>query len=291
MSNTIFHSDDYGMSVDSSKYILSCCDNGVLNSVAVMPNGPVLAECGQLLKPYVEQGKIQISVHLNLVEGKALCSHAELPILTDENNYFCRSFFMLFLLTLSPRRKAVKAEIKKELTRQICQVRDMFPGVSLALDSHQHVHMIPLIFGTMLEIVQELSLSLRYVRLACEPILPFITTPSLYLQIKPINIIKNMLLNLFGLWDRPRLQKDHIPFNLFWGLMFSGNMNLSVVKTLLPKFQKIADHRGLPLEILSHPCPITDQNDCLAPDKKEFVSFYFSRGRYDEAAMLKNIDG
>lgn len=289
MQKTFFHSDDYGMSVQSSKYILSCCDEGVLSSVAVMPNSPVFADCCQMLKPYVEQGRIAISVHLNLVEGKALSTPDKLPLLTDEEGFFCCSFEKLFLMTLSAKRSRLRREIKRELVCQIRRVQEAFPAAELALDSHQHFHMIPLVFDTILDIIKEMSLSPRYVRLSCEPVLPFLLNPSVFVKIRPVNMVKNLLLNLFGCWDKPALRRRGIPANLFWGLMFSGNMNLFVVDELLPVFEKTAARRGLPLEILSHPCPIEDTQECLDKRKKEFVDFYFSRGRFEEAAMLKSI--
>lgn len=289
MQTTIFHSDDYGMSVASSRYILNCCDHGVLNSVAIMPNSPAFADCCQMLAPYVADGRIQISVHLNLVEGKALSHPEEIPTLVDEQGYFYHSFEQLFLLSLSPKRGKLKKEIKQELLLQIQKIQDAFPGVPLALDSHQHFHMIPLIFEVVLEIIRESSLSVRYVRMSREPLLPFLRTPSLYAQIIPINIIKNILLNIFSWWDFPRLKHLGIPTNLFWGLMFSGHMNFTVVSKLLPQFEQIALRKGMPLEILSHPCPITDVEECLDKRKKDFVAFYFSNGRYEEADMLKSI--
>lgn len=285
----MFHSDDYGISVGSSQYILSCCDEGVLSSVAIMPNSPAFSPCCQMLEPYIRDGRLVLSVHLNLVEGKALCAPDELPLLTDQEGYFRQSFAKLFLLTLSPRRHRLKEEIRRELTRQILKIQEAFPDAKLALDSHQHFHMIPLVFDTVLEIIQELSLPVRYVRLSSEPLLPFLVTPSVWRQIRPINIIKNILLNLFSLWDAPRLKRQGLSTNLFWGLIFSGNMNLSVVEKLLPRFQAIASRRGMPLEILSHPCPVTDIEECLDKKKKGFVSFYFSRGRYEEAIMLKSV--
>lgn len=289
MQNIIFHSDDYGISIDSSRHILSCCDEGVLGSVAILPNSPALSSCCQLLMPYIRQGRLAISVHLNLVEGKSLCPPEEVPLLTDQEGYFRHSFGILFLLTLSPKRHRLKEEIRRELTRQIQQIQAIFPDVPLALDSHQHFHMIPLVFDTVLEIIQELSLSVRYVRVSSEPLLPFLLTPSVWRQIRPINIVKNLLLNVFSWWDIPRLHRQGLSTNLFWGLIFSGDMNLSVIEKLLPKFQSAATRRGLPLEILSHPCPITNIDECLDRHKKGFVSFYFSHGRYEEERMLKSI--
>ncbi len=290
MQNTFFHSDDYGMSVHSSKYILSCCEEGVLSSVAGMPNSPVFAECCQMLNPYVEEGRITISVHLNLVEGRALSQPDRLPLLTDERGFFCCSFGKLLMMTLSAKRSRLKKEIQRELTCQIRRVQEAFPAAELALDSHQHFHMIPLVFDTILDIIKEMPLSPRYVRLSCEPVLPFLLNPAILVKIRPVNMVKNLLLNVFGWLDKPALRRSGISYNLFWGLMFSGNMNLFVVKELRPVFERIASRRGLPLEILSHPCPIEDTEECLDKKKKEFVDFYFSRGRFEEAAMLKTIE-
>lgn len=289
MQNIIFHSDDYGMSIDSSKYILDCCDQGVLNSVAIIANSPYTQDCCQLLAPYVAQSRIDISVHLNLVEGKALCPPDSLPLLTDRHGFFCHSFEKLLFLSFTSKRNELKREIKQELLAQIQKIQTIFPEAHLALDSHQHFHMIPLVFNALLEIIQENSLPVRYVRVSKEPLMPFIQTPRLYTQIRPVNVVKNILLNIFSWHDLPRLKALGIPTNLFWGLIFSGDMHLEMVQTLLPKFIEISRKRSLPLEILSHPCPIPDISECMDPEKKSFVSFYTSSGRLREATMLKSI--
>ena len=289
MQSVIFHSDDYGMTVPSSRYILDCCDNGVLNSVSVIPNSPHIGPCSQLLLPYIQSGRIKIGMHLNLVEGKALLPHGAIPLLTSEDGYFCNSFEKLFFLSLTPRKHQLRREIKLELQQQISRIQKYYPGVPLALDSHQHFHMIPLVFDTVMEIIRENNIPVRYVRLSSEPLFPFLITPSIYRYIRPINIVKNVLLNIFNIWDKKQLMSTGIPTNLFWGLMFSGDMNLTVVSKLLPRFQRIARRKGMPLEVLSHPCPIKELADCLDSRKKTFISFYISPGRYREAEMLKNI--
>ena len=69
MQNIIFHSDDYGINLSSSQYILDCHEQGSLNSLAILANSPNFIPCCELLSPYIKSGSIDISVHLNLVEG------------------------------------------------------------------------------------------------------------------------------------------------------------------------------------------------------------------------------
>ncbi len=289
MQNIIFHSDDYGINLESSKYILDCHEQGALNSLAILSNSPNFESCCELLTPYIKSGDIDISVHLNLVEGKSLSDADKLSILTDKDGYFCCSFESLLMKSVSSKRNQLRQEIKEELSLQIQRVQDAFPDARLALDSHQHFHMIPLVFEVVLEIIREKSLSIRYVRVSGEPLMPFITTPSVWRHISPINIVKNLLLNLFSLCNDPKLREMGLSTNIFWGLMFSGNMNLTIVSALMDKFKKIADRKELPLEVLSHPCPIPRTEDCLDPRKDGFVAFYTSKGRHDEATMLKQI--
>ncbi|MDE6219323.1 MAG: ChbG/HpnK family deacetylase, partial [Lachnospiraceae bacterium] len=44
-----FHADDYGVTTEQSKRILSCYQDGVLNSISVLPNTPALRESLDIL--------------------------------------------------------------------------------------------------------------------------------------------------------------------------------------------------------------------------------------------------
>jgi hypothetical protein len=66
-------------------------------------------------------------------------------------------------------------------------------------------------------------------------------------------------------------------------------MDQNRVEGLLPRFYRIAEKRGCNLEVLSHPCGVSDFHECMAPDKKGFVAFYLSEGRQREADMLKHL--
>ena len=88
---TEFHADDYGLFLEQSKRILACYEHGVLNGTSIISNGPELNEC---LKILPEKG-MQLSVHLNLMQGQCLAPASEVPLLADERGQFHVSFSKL----------------------------------------------------------------------------------------------------------------------------------------------------------------------------------------------------
>lgn len=282
----IYHSDDYGISEYSCQQILNCCDHGKLQSVAILPNSSYFDTAVQTLRPYVVSGKLAITVHLNLVEGPSITPIGHLPHLTDEKGYFKLSFGQLLLQTmLSPRGPLVQ-EIRTELKNQILKIRNSFPDTPIGLDSHQHFHMIPAVFRTVVELIPEAELTLTHLRFADEPLLPFLKEPSLYASYRPINLIKNLTLKVLGWKDRTYLKGTDYNIPLFFGLMLSGHMDRQRVEKLLPHFCNIAANKKCSLEILSHPGGIRSIDECMDPNKKGFVEFYLSEGRSQEAHML-----
>lgn len=92
-----FHADDYGVTIEQSKRILDCWQNGVLNSVSVLPNTPVLKEALKLLDQADSEGtQIRRVLHLNFVEGKPLAGAENVPDLVDKTGYFDKGFLQFF---------------------------------------------------------------------------------------------------------------------------------------------------------------------------------------------------
>ena len=67
-----YHADDYGLFPTQSHRILDCHRNGNLNGISVFPNSPHLSECMSDMHLFSEE--VAVTVHLNLIEGKSLCS-------------------------------------------------------------------------------------------------------------------------------------------------------------------------------------------------------------------------
>ena len=97
---TEFHADDYGLFLEQSKRILECYEHGVLNGTSIISNGPELNECLRVLP---EKG-MQLSVHLNLLQGHCLAPASEVPLLADERGQFHVSFSKLLFSRFTEKK-------------------------------------------------------------------------------------------------------------------------------------------------------------------------------------------
>ena len=280
-----FHADDYGMTAHGDALIRDCQTHGCLNSVSIVPNGS-LEEAVAALRP----SGLKLAVHLNLVEGKALSPAAEIPLLVQPDGSFCNSFTGLLRLSLTPRRRAFAAQLYRELERQLLAYAALFPaGTPLRIDSHQHTHMIPLVFRTLLQVLADHHLPVEHLRIPSEPLSPFVGCPRLWGSYSAVNAIKQAVLNGCWLLDRPAFRRSGIPTALFCGILFSGHMDADRVRTVLPQYLRLAQKRGQPVELLFHPGGVEPGGPFFDPQKTDFHPFYLSEGRAVEAHALHTL--
>ncbi len=155
---TWYHADDFGVSLEQSEKILSCYQEGALNSISILPNVPDLDGALALLDRIDAKGVIRRVLHLNFVEGKPLAGANKVPLLADKEGYFDKSFirFLLWNYTACGRRRAkLKAQIREEIRAQLRAVTAEHDFRITAVDSHQHYHMIPMIFDCLLAVLDE----------------------------------------------------------------------------------------------------------------------------------------
>ncbi|NFE85048.1 ChbG/HpnK family deacetylase [Clostridium botulinum] len=287
--NIIFHADDYGISLAESKHILDCCTNGKLNSLSVLPNSYQLQDTITELEKFKD--KVKISIHLNLVEGHCCSDPKNINLLVNDSGNFNLSFEKLLLLSYSKLKNELSNQLYIELDAQINKLLTEIPYLkSIRLDSHQHFHMIPLVFNTLLKIIKDNNLSVEYIRFPMEPISPFFKKPKFYFHYKPINWIKNILLNFLGQINLKKIQNSNINKAVFFGLVLTGDMDKKYITELLPYFIKIANKKNSDLEVLFHPGSINNPSEFLDINKKGFVSFYTSEGRIHEKETLCTIN-
>ena len=181
----------------SSERIKTCIDKGALKKVSVFLNFNTL----DLNK--ISQGKkVDLSLHLNLVEGKCISDSSKVNLLTDKEGNFKHTFGGLFLCNLF-NKSEFEAQVYREVRAQILLWRDFLPdNEELLIDSHQHTHMIPAVFKAVLRVLHEEKIRLKYLRIPAEPILPYIKTPSLYFTYNPVNMVKQWLLKYLWLIDK-----------------------------------------------------------------------------------------
>ena len=277
-----FCADDYGVSKESNKRIERSLEFGVLNKISVLPNGE-LTDFNKLLL----NKNVNLALHLNLVEGYPLSKSNEVSLLISKDGSFKYSFLGLFLLSISFKKKELEKQLYKEIKNQIYFWKTCVEGKRpILIDSHQHTHMIPLVFKTLLKVIKDEGIDIEYLRIPAEPILPYIITPQFY---KISNIIKHWLLNFLNLINRKEFKKVNINTAYFIGVMYSGCVTQEKIKKILPSYLKLANKKGKDIEIALHPGYLKNDETMIKGIKKNFKKFYLSPNREKEFNTLKNI--
>ncbi len=280
-----FCADDYGLCTLASENILECVENGGLNKVSVLPN----FDCTDI-NELLTNNEVELSLHLNLVEGKALSSPEKINLLVDETGRFKYSFAGLWMLSLF-KRKEFEKQVYIELKAQVEYWNALVSmDIPILIDSHQHTHMIPVIFKTLVRVLTDLNVCVKYLRIPSEPVLPYIKEPSLYLTYSPVNIIKQWLLRFFWMIDKREYRKVNIPTAYFFGILFSGSMDEKRVRKILPHYIKLANKSNMDIEVLFHPGHISGEEISLDMCNKSFEKFYYSDGRKTEFDAIMNLN-
>ena len=280
-----FCADDYGISEGANSRIENCLENGVLNKISVLPNGKV----SDFKKRLSDKNAI-LSLHINLVEGRPLSNPKDVDLLVSESGYFRYSFIGLLFRSLSPKRNEFEKQIYKEIQNQIKFWKEAVgENTSISIDGHQHTHMIPLVFKTLMRVIKEEGLKVSYLRIPDEPLLPYIYTPSLYFEYRPVGLVKQWLLKTFAVINRKELKKSKMQVAYFMGIMFSGEMNEVRIKKLLPHYFRLANKHNKDIEIGFHPGNIKDGEKLIDGIRQDFKKFYFSPWRNIEHDTLINF--
>ena len=290
---TEFHADDYGLFLEQSERILACFEHGVLNGTSIISNGPELDEC---LKELPDEG-MQLTVHLNLMQGQCLAPAEEVPLLADETGRFCVSFAQLLFAGLSGKREAYKRQIKMEYRAQIRKLLPLFQrnGQKLRIDGHAHWHVVPVAFDALMEVIGEEGLPVTYIRLPDEPLHLYLRHLFQLMPFPAINIVKALLLKLLVSRDR-RTWKDRLQRmeqKLFLGVMLSGHFDYRRMKAILPAAEAVAAEKGIDLEILAHPGSVHLKENLANVTNQDDYRFFTSPAREEEGKaflMLKQTE-
>lgn len=271
MLKTDIHADDYALTVHTSKDMLSCMLRGQLDSISIVPNMSCFQACMELFWRAVPQMPFlpKISVHLDFVEGHSLAGAAQVPMLVREGSEVMElSWGGLFALSYLPwKRGAAKAQLKKEIRAQIGTVwtavmRAMdiakAHGIpcgqkSIRIDSHQHAHMIPVVWEALTEVIAQERYEVEYIRNSREALGVFVSEVSLWRTYRPVNFIKNRLLALYSHKADRYMQAHHMEQMYLWGLVMSGHMDYDRIVRLYAGYGALAERKGRVLEILFHP--------------------------------------
>ena len=283
-----YHVDDYGMFPAASRRIIDCIENGCVNGISLMPTGFSFAECMEILKNECT-GSVRMSIHLNLITDRPLSDPKLIPDLVDNDGFFCVSYGKILAASLIPsKRKRYKEQIKTELWEQI---RVCLPYLtkqgSVRLDSHRHIHMVPVVFEAINEIATEHELNVSYIRIIREK-------PYFYRYIgqfehfSPINVIKALLLNWLGMIDRIRYNELYKKGpDDFASILFSGHMTEKNLDLLLRNISKKRPDDKSEVELMFHPGAVFEEEDRAHIHDPEDRRYLADAMRTKEAEALK----
>lgn len=146
----IFNADDFGISKGVNAAIVKAYKEGILNSSSLMINQKYAFEAVKMAK---EMPELETGLHINLTNEYPAAPAHKIPLLVDEQGKFKNGFVKLFVLSfLHPKQLAEQAEI--EIRAQI--VKYLRTGLALQhLDSHRHIHMIPVLFKVVRRMQKE----------------------------------------------------------------------------------------------------------------------------------------
>ena len=304
MSTTDIHADDYALTVNTSKDMISCMREGYLDSISILPNMSCFRECMELLYQVIPELPFlpKMSIHLNFVEGRSLAGTGHVPFLAKGGrNLMQLSWGELFVLSYNPwKRQTVKEQLTREIKVQIetahtairraiaiaeehgiaCKQKNM------RIDSHQHVHMIPVVWEALTEVIEEEHYEVEYIRNAKEMLGVFVSEISLWKTYRPINFIKNILLRLYSHKADRYAHTHNLEQMYLWGLVMSGHMDYDRIVRLCPKVTAKAEKDNRVLEILFHPGLTLSEEVSKEIDEKAAKDFYLRQDRHVEMDAL-----
>ena len=230
-----------------------------------------------------------MSLHINLIDGHWLSARRGEHIIHN-------TWEKLFMHSVIPglKKKKLKRSFTAEIAAQLRALREETASlkdedgnpVPLRIDSHVHTHMIPLIYDSLMEALEETGYikEVRFIRCSTEPLAMFLFTPGIAGTIGPVNLFKNVTLHFLSHGIRKRLGKMEIGTGRLFGVAMTGHMDAKRVAKLMPKMEKYAKKKDCRLEILSHPGRVTEKpRPEYGPDD---VKAFYSEDRDLEYTML-----
>ncbi len=331
-TNVFLQSDDYGESYNTSRDILELVKKGHLDGISVITNMKDHEKYRDMFVQAVPEMKRlpYITLHLDLVEGRLIGTS---PSASDEipsgpfpddgpgpDDLIPWTWKSLFLLSLHiPVRDAngnrmsygkVLEQLKTEIA---CQLRRGYDFISEAqsmaeesgveyehqnyrIDSHQHAHLIPIVWKALTYLIDKNDLSVDHIRTAHEPLWPFIQSLGFGRGgIKPIGLVKNRILAILAPKAERYLKARDIKPAYLWGLIMTGHMDLGRIDRVMPHMLKVCEKKDYDLELNIHPGTMLPGEVTDEIPRESADEFYLSENRAKEAetarafhAWLKN---
>lgn len=152
--SVIVNADDFGLTAGVNESILACHLMGSVTSTTLMVNMDGARHAAEIARAHPSLG---VGLHFNLTQGAPCSIRSTVSSLIDEAGQFHpRST----IIKMSMLGRIDPSHVRAELLTQLGRMAEL--GLKPThIDSHQHVHSIPLIFAVVSQIAESMSLPLR----------------------------------------------------------------------------------------------------------------------------------
>ena len=233
----VVNADDLGMDAATTRGIVSAYQRGVVSSATLMVTMPTAEEAAKLAR----ETKLPVGLHVSLTQGRAVAGRHVYRLIDDGCEFKLRP---QRLIRASRNDAILIDQIRAEMRAQLAKALDF--GLALThADSHQHVHMNPVIFAVLEE--EASKFGIRRIRLSREPLRALFLSGFYYQVLKRNNLPKWVILRACARRIKPQLETPE----LFFGVLNSGVTLKPVLLNILAtipchKSVEICVHPGLP---------------------------------------------
>jgi hopanoid biosynthesis associated protein HpnK len=151
LKRLIVNADDLGLTPAVNRGVVRSFQDGIVTSASLLVTGSAFEDAVALAQ---QNPKLDVGLHLALVEERAVLGPDVLPTLVDETGRFPRSSAEFI-------RRAVLGRISwDEVEREVAAQIALFQKTGLRLshlNSHQHLHMFPPVFRVVSRLARSME--------------------------------------------------------------------------------------------------------------------------------------
>ncbi|MCX6781453.1 MAG: ChbG/HpnK family deacetylase [Candidatus Magasanikbacteria bacterium] len=267
----VVSADDYGLTKGVTDTILESVDHGAVTSVSIIANGE---DFDRAIEEAKKRPQMDVALHFNLTDGKPLADISQCEIVGPDGKFFLLFQTLWSTYIFSSRKKELQQAIRAEVRAQVQRVKSALPDRKISLNGHDHVHMIPYVFGVIAEVAEEIGIS--YIRIPEEK---YFFDRRHIKNCLGSGLIKLLLLNVLSIRARRLLvgKKVETP-DAFVGILFTGAMSLPIVRLAFAQIFRMKVQPKI-VEVLFHPGAVTAEEQKRWPVGGRSAEWFISKDR------------
>ena len=277
----LIHADDLGLTSSTNEAIFNLFQSKELNSASLIVNG---IEVDEAIHIWEQNRSLALTLHLCLTEGNAISSSKNIYTLVNKQNIFKNSFLNFLIASLLPEKNTYKVLLKKQLKAEISAQLSKFQGLTkitnISIDGHQHIHLIPIVLDTIIELKS--TYNITWIRTTLEPFPSKMPFKYLIDSLQSGGFLKWAVLQILSSFAIPKIASHSLKTNAsFAGILFTGKMIEPIINLYCENLHAKPNetYATQPL-LLSHPAASFNKIKNLKMFEKFYLSESFAKSHW-----------